>query len=173
MTVAGASSQPGFSWNAETIVGIVGAFLGSIMYFMTKDTAGNWASQGFSILQSGGLSSTAYVNLWGFVFMLMGIPAIIGGIIKGATHHRGGGALKSCGLVLAVVYGLACSFIFANAAAVAGQTAAAVITGDTSLSDLESFAQLVRIIPWLAGGLYVIGILINGGSKKQSVKGKQ
>ena len=164
---AALSPAAGFSWNGEAIFGIIATVLGAIMYFMTRDEAGSFLNQGLSVLQSGGLNSAAYLNLWGFVMLLVGVPAIIGGIIKGATHHLGGGVLKTLGVLLAGGYGLAYSYVFANAAEVAGRTAVATLSGDTSLSDLENLAHLVQIIPWLVIGLYVIGILVNAVSSRQ------
>lgn len=166
-TAATVSQSTGFSWNGETILGIVGTLLGAIMYFMTKDETGSLLSQGLSVLQSGGLNGASYLNLWGFVMLLIGVPAVIGGIIKGATHHVGGGVLKTLGVLLAAVYGLAYSYVFANAAEVVGRTAVAALSGDTSLNDLENLAHMVQIIPWLVVGLYVIGILVNAVSNRQ------
>ena len=99
--------------------------------------------------------------------LLIGVPAVIGGIIKGATHHVGCGVLKTLGVLLAAVYGLAYSYVFANAAEVVGRTAVAALSGDTSLNDLENLAHMVQIIPWLVVGLYVIGILVNAVSNRQ------
>lgn len=164
---AALSPAAGFSWNGEAIFGIIATVLGAIMYFMTKDETGSLLSQGLSVLQSGGLNGASYLNLWGFVMLLIGVPAVIGGIIKGATHHLGGGVLKTLGVLLAGGYGLAYSYVFANAAEVAGRTAVATLSGDTSLSDLENLAHLVQIIPWLVIGLYVIGILVNAVSSRQ------
>lgn len=166
-TAATVSQSVGFSWNGEAILGIVGTLLGAIMYFMTKDETGSLLSQGLSVLQSGGLNGASYLNLWGFVMLLIGVPAVIGGIIKGATHHVGGGVLKTLGVLLAAVYGLAYSYVFANAAEVVGRTAVAALSGDTSLNDLENLAHMVQIIPWLVVGLYVIGILVNAVSNRQ------
>ena len=69
--------------------------------------------------------------------------------------------------LLAAVYGLAYSYVFANAAEVVGRTAVAALSGDTSLNDLENLAHMVQIIPWLVVGLYVIGILVNAVSNRQ------
>jgi hypothetical protein len=160
-----AFSQPvhhGFKATGELIVGIIALICGTPMFFIARESVSDAGNQLSSIFSNGSLDSSDYLYIIGLFLMAAGALALIGGIVKGATGHNGGGLAKAIGLILGlIVVGVAC-YIYANPVDSALSAARAAYDSGASVDDMSTAYKAIKIVPWIAAGLYGLGILLNG-----------
>ena len=136
--------------------------VGAILYFGFADAASSTSQQVMSVLENQSLSTSGYAVFWGLSLGVLGVMMFIGGLVKGFKHGHRGRGLKILGAVLLLAFAVVTSYIYANAAAMAVNAASSVLTGDSSISDLENLANIVRSLQWIGAVVYAIGILMNG-----------
>ncbi|MGN1283653.1 MAG: zinc-ribbon domain-containing protein [Limosilactobacillus sp.] len=158
--VAPASNH--FKTTGEFIVGIIFAVIGAILYFGFASSASSTSQQIMSVVENQSLSASGYAVFWGMALGILGVMMFIGGLVNGFKHHHQGRVWKIIGAVLILLFAVVTSYVYANAAEMAVNAAGSVLSGDTSLEDLENLASMVHILPWIGAILYAVGILVNG-----------
>lgn len=157
----------GFRTSGELILGIVALICGTPMFFIGRNSVSDAGTQISSVLSNGSLDSSGYLYIIGMFLMGIGVLALIGGIVKGATGHTGGGLAKVLGFVLGVIIaGVAC-YVYANPVDSAVSAAQAAYNSGASMDDISTAYKAVKIVPWIAAGLYGLGILLNAMHAKQ------
>lgn len=155
-------NSSGFMLNYELIVGIILAVIGGFMYFNEKSQMTSVSGQLLSVIKNGGLNDAGYAVIWGAVGLGIGIFATIGGLLKAIMRKpHGGGAMKALGVVIVFVAGCLASYAYSNPISAAENA----ISSGVNLSNIQTIIQVVKFIPWAAGLSYVVGILLNMGSR--------
>ena len=157
----------GFRTSGELILGIVALVCGTPMFFIGRNSVSDAGTQISSVLNNGSLDSSGYLYIIGMFLMATGVLALIGGIVKGATGHTGGGVAKAMGLIIGlIIAGVAC-YVYANPVDSAVSAAQAAYNSGASMDDISGAYKAVKIIPWIAAGLYGLGILLNAMHARQ------
>lgn len=155
-------NSSGFMLNYELIVGIILAVIGGFMYFNEKSQMTSVSGQLLSVIKNGGLNDAGYAVIWGAIGLGIGVFATIGGLLKAMMRKpHGGGVMKALGVVIVFVAGCLASYAYSNPIS----TAENAISSGVNLSNIQTIIQIVKFIPWAAGLSYVIGILLNIGSR--------
>lgn len=117
-------------------------------------------SQASSIFETTNLGVNGYLYVLGLGALGIGVACVLGGLVKGLTHHRRGGQkFKRWGILVALFTMLMSIAMLQNATA--------TVTSVTSIvTTIGTF--LVQWLPWAAMGLYAIGIGQNLITRQQS-----
>lgn len=92
----------------------------------------------------------------------IGILAVIGGLLKAILKkHNGGNVMKALAVIIAVIAGGIATYVYSNPVTSAVGAAESGIT----LSDIGAILNIIKMIPWVVGLFYVIGIIINMSSR--------
>ncbi|MDV7720049.1 zinc-ribbon domain-containing protein [Pediococcus ethanolidurans] len=155
-----------FMMNAELFMGAAFLIIGAGSYFIGKDSVSDMSSQAMSILQAGELNSGGYIYIGGIFLLGIGAAATLGGLVKGLTQHpNGGGILKTIAIVLCIISTGAILYIYANPA----MSAMDAYKSGISFDSLDNIYRMAKMIPWIAGMFYGVGIFINAVSKTRKV----
>ena len=146
----------------ELICGVLLAFVGGYMYNVGKSNITSLTSQLTSVIQNGELDSSGYMYIWGAVMLGIGILAVIGGLLKAVLKkHNGGNVMKALAVIIAVIAGGIATYVYSNPVT----SAVGVAESGFTLSDIGAILNIIKMIPWVVGLFYVIGIIINMSSR--------
>lgn len=139
--------------NLEFRLGTILIIPSLFCYLVAKQVLNSHGIQATQLMTRGGMGSTADVYLIGLGLLGISVAMVLGGGVKGLTHHRlGGQRFKRWGMTLAVITIAIAVFMYQS------------LTGTTTES-LNSFHTignyLIHFLPWAAVILYGVGIVKN------------
>lgn len=151
-----------FKVNNELWSGIISLIIGLILYSIGNNNVQDMGSQIGSVFQNGSLNNGGYLYVIGLVLAEFGGLATIGGLVKGFSHNFTGGMIfKAIGVVVLIIAAGLGMYVYANPV----DTAMNVVQSRTTMDDLQNILQVAKMIPWLAGFIYVIGIAFSAVKK--------
>lgn len=163
------SAVSGFRLNGELITGIIALIAGFFMYQMGKQSVGSLSSQAMSLFQSGSLSTSGCLYIWGVCLLGIGAAMTLGGIIKGIRRQlQGGGVLKFLGIAICVGAAIAASYVYANPVSSSLRAAEAAYSSGMSYSDIQNLIGVIKALPYVAAIIYGLGIFVNATRYRQS-----
>ncbi|MEI5839738.1 zinc ribbon domain-containing protein [Lacticaseibacillus rhamnosus] len=167
--LSAASTGNGFQVNAELIMGIVALIAGFFMYQIGKQSVGSLSSQAISLFQSGSLSTSGYLYIWGVCLLGIGVAMTLGGLIKGIRRQlKGGGLLKFFGVVICIGTAIAATYVYANPVSTSLRAAEAAYNSGMNYSDIQNLIGVIKALPYVAAIIYGLGIFVNATRYRQS-----
>lgn len=164
-TIHAVKPNRSFKMGSELIIGIIFLIAGLYLHFTFAGQTFSVSNQLSSLITNHGLSNAAYGEIWGISLPLLGGAMLIGGIVNGFKYSSRGIGMKVIGALLLLAFGVSLSYIYANAANMAINTAASILGGNMSAGNLEDIISILRALPWIGAVCYGVGILINGLSE--------
>lgn len=152
------STKNGFVTTGELWLGIICLVIGLCLYFIGKSQTQDVGSQVISVVQQGSLNNGGYLYILGGALADFGILATIGGLVKGYTHNLNSGVVfKVVGVIILVIAASLAIYSYANPV----ETAVNAYRSGIGIDDVQNIVQLAKIIPWIAGIIYAVGILLS------------
>ena len=122
-----------------------------------------------SLFQSGSLSTSGCLYIWGVCLLGIGAAMTLGGIIKDIRRQlQGGGVLKFLGIAICVGAAIAASYVYANPVSSSLRAAEAAYSSGMSYSDIQNLIGVIKALPYVAAIIYGLGIFVNATRYRQS-----
>ena len=164
------NSTTGFSFNFELVSGLISIVIGSILYFYGKQDVTDLESQISSVVFQQSLNSGGYAYVIGLFLLGYGGLAIIGGMIKGGTHLKLalGEGFKIIGTLMGIILAAVACWIYMDPTQAIAEGAKEAYTSGASLETLKTLYTTIKVLPWVAMGIYGVGIMCDlMGSKNK------
>lgn len=146
----------------ELICGVLLSFIGGFMYFTGKENVTSLMSQLSSVVHNGQLDGSGYMYIWGAVMFGIGLLALVGGLLKVLMKkHTGGTLMKAIAVIIAILAGGIATYVYSNPVT----SVVGVAESGVSLNDIGNILNLIKMVPWIVGLFYIIGIVLNMSSK--------
>ncbi|WP_429971770.1 zinc-ribbon domain-containing protein [Fructilactobacillus sp. Tb1] len=150
--------KTGFSFNTELWLGLISLVIGLVLYTMGQSQTQDVSSQVLSVFQNGSLNNGGYLYVIGAALTEFGLLATVGGLVKGFTHNFSGGlGLKVVGVLVLICSAGMAMYVYANPVS----SAISAYQSGASIGDMQNLVQVAKLIPWIAGIIYAIGIVLN------------